>query len=114
MMAERTYRFRLSATLWEWVDWWADTEVACAGDAHDNPEANVVLDKLRALEPAVLRADENRRRGWRWERTFALDLTPAEAGELSHILPSSAYSAPRGLDRLRDRLADASWKGQEA
>ena len=111
-MTQRTYRFQLSATLWEWVDWWAHTEVGCAGDAHDNPEANTVLDKLRALEPAVLRADENRQGGWRWERTFALDLTPAEAGELSYILPPSAYSAPRGLDPLRDRLADASCKGE--
>jgi len=127
-MTERTYRFRLSATLWEWVDSWAegggsDRPMGSGHPVLDEHGENVPLNracgKLLALRRPVARAARRRQQGYRHERTFALDLTPDEAGELALILPgvnctdpSSGYDGPRGLGRLRERMLKVSWKGQ--
>ena len=124
------YRFRMSATLCEWIYWWtesggSDRPMGSPGPLLDEHGENAPLtsacDKLAALLPPIARAARARQRGWRYERTFALDLTPAEAGELALVLPGvnctspeSGYDGPRGLERLRERLLAASWKGQAA
>ena len=110
-MSNRTYRFRLSPTMFSFV-----YDYALEFSA-DNPVTDAMINKLVALVPAVKEADRNRRRGLAYAPNVPVDLTPAEAGELAEVLPHyvpEGMEAPRGIVALQERLAVTSWKGKEA
>ena len=100
----KTYRFRMSATLYLYVLEWVANEIDTSGDSHDTEVAKSVWQKL---------TDNH--------RDCCVDLTPDEAGELEYLLPDPDVvcldsdpdpylRTPRGLIGLVDRLHTVAFR----